>query len=103
MNLRHTFLFSGISLCLISSAWADLSLATAKNCMSCHTVDKKVVGPALKDVSVKYAANKDAAAYLSHKIIKGGGGVWGPVPMPANAQVNEGEARKLAHWILGLK
>lgn len=71
--------------------------------MSCHTVEKKVVGPAFKDVSIKYANRKDAATQLSQKIVKGGGGVWGPVPMPANAQVSETEARRLSQWILGLR
>lgn len=86
-----------------SSAFADLKLATEKNCMACHAVDKKVLGPAYKDVAAKYANQKDAVAKLSVKIIKGGSGVWGPVPMPANAQVNEAEAKKLVAWILTLK
>ena len=84
-------------------AMADLALATAKNCMACHAVDKKLVGPAYKDVAVKYAGQKDAVDKLSVKIIKGGAGVWGPVPMPANSQVNEAEAKKLAAWVLSLK
>ena len=84
-------------------AMADLALATSKNCTACHAVDKKVVGPAFKDVAAKYAGQKDAADKLAVKIIKGGSGVWGPVPMPANTQVNEAEAKKLAAWVLGLK
>ena len=83
--------------------WADQALATSKNCMACHAVDKKVVGPAYKDVAAKYAKQKDAADMLATKIIKGGSGVWGPVPMPANAQVSPAEAKKLASWILTLK
>lgn len=83
--------------------WADQALATSKNCMACHAVDKKVVGPAYKDVAAKYAKQKDAADMLAAKIIKGGSGVWGPVPMPANAQVSPAEAKKLASWILTLK
>ena len=82
---------------------ADQALATAKNCMACHAVDKKLVGPAYKDVAAKYAGQKDAADKLAVKIIKGSSGVWGPVPMPANAQVNEAEAKKLAAWVLTLK
>ena len=82
---------------------ADLALATSKNCMACHAVDKKVVGPAYKDVAAKYAGQKDAVDKLSTKILKGGSGVWGPVPMPANTQVNEAEAKKLATWVLSLK
>jgi cytochrome c len=84
-------------------ALADDALAQSKNCMACHNVDKKVVGPAYKDVAAKYKADKTAVDKLANKIIKGGSGVWGPVPMPANSQVNEAEAKKLATWILGMK
>jgi cytochrome c len=84
-------------------AFADLALATSKNCMACHAVDKKLVGPAFKDVAKKYAGDAKAADVLAAKIIKGGSGVWGPVPMPANAQVNEAESKKLAVWVLSLK
>jgi cytochrome c len=84
-------------------AMADLALAQSKNCMACHAVENKVVGPAYKDVAAKYKADKTAVDKLAAKIIKGGSGVWGPVPMPANAQVNEAEAKKLAAWVLTLK
>ena len=84
-------------------AFADLALATSKNCMACHAVDKKLVGPAYKDVAKKYAGDAKAADMLAAKIIKGGSGVWGPVPMPANAQVSEAESKKLAAWVLSLK
>ena len=84
-------------------ALADLALATSKNCMACHAVDKKLVGPAYKDVAAKYAGQKDAVDKLAVKIMKGGSGVWGPVPMPANTQVNEAEAKQLATWVLSLK
>lgn len=83
--------------------FADQALATAKNCMACHAIDKKVVGPAYKDVAKKYAGDAKAADMLAAKIMKGGSGVWGPVPMPANTQVNEAEAKKLATWVLSLK
>jgi cytochrome c len=84
-------------------AWADLALATSKNCMACHATDKKLVGPAYKDVATKYAGDKTAADKLATKIQKGGAGVWGPVPMPANTQVNDAEAKKLAAWVLSIK
>jgi cytochrome c len=84
-------------------ALADQALATAKNCMACHAIDKKLVGPAYKDVAAKYAGQAGAADKLAAKIQKGGAGVWGPVPMPANTQVNEAEAKKLAAWVLSLK
>lgn len=85
------------------SAFADQALAASKNCVACHTIDKKLVGPAYKDVAQKYAGQKDAVAKLTAKIMKGGSGVWGAIPMPANTQVNEAEARKLATWVLTLK
>ena len=97
-------LFALIAVAAAIPAMADeLALATSKNCMACHAIDKKVVGPAYKDVAAKYAGQKDAVDKLTAKIMKGGSGVWGPVPMPANTQVNEAEARKLATWVLTLK
>ena len=92
-----------LALVMATPAMADLALATSKNCMACHSIDKKVVGPAYKDVAAKYAGQKDAAEKLVQKVLKGGGGVWGPVPMPANPQVNEAEARKLVAWVLSQK
>jgi cytochrome c len=84
-------------------ALADQALATSKNCMACHAVDKKLVGPAYKDVAAKYAADKSATDKLVAKVMKGGSGVWGPIPMPANPQVNEAEAKKLVAWVLSQK
>ena len=84
-------------------AFADQALAQSKNCMSCHSVDKKLVGPSYKEVATKYAGQAGAADKLAAKIQKGGSGVWGPVPMPANPQVNEADAKKLAAWVLTLK
>lgn len=84
-------------------AFADQALATSKNCMACHTVDKKMVGPAFKDIAAKYKDDKSAADKLAVKITKGGSGVWGAIPMPANPQVNEADAKKLATWVLSLK
>ncbi|MBV8619525.1 MAG: c-type cytochrome [Curvibacter sp.] len=92
-----------LSLLMAAPAMADLALATSKNCMACHAIDKKVVGPAYKDVAAKYAGQKDAADKLVLKVMKGGGGVWGPVPMPANPQVSEAEAKKLVAWVLSQK
>ena len=85
------------------AAMANADLAKAKNCMACHAVGNKVVGPAYKDVAAKYAGQKDAEDKLTQKVLKGGSGVWGAVPMPANAQVSEAEARTLVKWILSLK
>jgi cytochrome c len=71
--------------------------------MACHATDKKLVGPAFKDVAAKYANDKTAADKLAIKIQKGGAGAWGPVPMPANTQVNDADAKKLAAWVLTIK
>ena len=84
-------------------ALANADMAQKKNCMACHAVDKKLVGPAYKDVATKYAKEKDAATKLAEKIQKGGSGVWGPVPMPPNTNVNAEEAKALATWVLSVK
>jgi cytochrome c len=85
------------------SAMANADLAKAKNCMACHAVANKVVGPAYKDVAAKYAGQKDAEDKLVQKVLKGGSGVWGAIPMPANPQVSEAEAHTLVKWILAQK
>jgi cytochrome c len=77
------------------------ALAQAKNCLACHAVDKKLVGPAYTEVSKKYKGNKGAEAGLIKKVINGGGGVWGTIPMPPNP-VKEDEAKLLVEWILSL-
>ena len=101
--MKRTLITLAMTLSVAAHAMADLALATSKNCMACHAVDKKMVGPSYKDVAAKYAGQKDAVDKLATKIIKGGSGVWGPVPMPANAQVNEADAKKLATWVLTQK
>jgi cytochrome c len=82
------------------ASMADQALATAKNCLACHNIDRKVVGPAYKDVAAKYRGDKTAPARLVAKVMEGGGGVWGVVKMPSNPQVSEAEAKKLVAWIL---
>jgi cytochrome c len=95
---------TSLAILLVSTpALADLKLATDKNCMSCHAVENKLVGPSYKAVSAKYAGQKDAADMLATKIQKGGAGVWGPIPMPANPQVSTAEAKTLAAWVMSLK
>lgn len=96
-------LFALVAIAAAVPAMAQLELAQSKNCLACHAVDKKLVGPAYKDVANKYRGQKDAVDKLAQKIMKGGSGVWGPVPMPANTQVNEAEAKKLAAWVLSLQ
>jgi cytochrome c len=87
---------------LSSPVFANAELAQKKNCMACHAVDKKLVGPAFKDIAAKYAGQKDAVAKLSEKVIKGGSGAWGQIPMPANA-VTPDEAKTLVTWVLAQK
>lgn len=87
----------------MGAAWASPELAQQKTCMACHAVDRKVVGPSYKDVATKYAGQKDAVDKLAEKVMKGGVGVWGAVPMPANPRVNPTEARQLVIWILSLR
>ena len=86
-----------------SPAFANEALAKSKNWRACHSIDKKVVGPAYKDVAKKFAGQKDAEAQLIKAVLKGSSGVWGPIPMPANTNVNDAEAKQLVDWILSLK
>lgn len=81
-------------------AQANLQLAQKNGCTACHATDKKVIGPAYHEVAKKYAGNKDAAAQLTDSIRKGGSGKWGPVPMPAQPALSEGDAKTLAEWVL---
>lgn len=104
-----SFLFmASAALTLLSSAQAfaqaaPADLAKAKNCLACHSVQTKIVGPAFKDVATKYKGQKDAEDKLVVKVLKGGSGVWGAIPMPANAQVTEAEAHVLVKWVLTQK
>jgi cytochrome c len=81
-------------------ALADEALAKKHNCTACHAVDKKMVGPAYKDVAKKYKGQADAAAKLAEKVKKGGSGAWGAVPMPPNAAVPDGDINTLVAWVL---
>jgi len=102
--MKRSVLICAVFAALASgSALANADLAKARNCMACHSVGNKVVGPAFKDVAKKYAGQSDAEDKLVQKVLKGGSGVWGPVPMPANAQVSDAEAHTLVKWILSLK
>ena len=78
-------------------------LLKEKACLSCHTIDKKLVGPAYKEVAAKYKSRKDAEAYLVKKIKEGSTGVWGPIPMPPNGTVSDDDAKTLAKYILTVK
>jgi cytochrome c len=82
-------------------AWANADLAKKHACLACHAVDKKLVGPSYADVAKKYAGQADAQAKLAASIKAGGSGKWGPVPMPPQAQLSDGDLKSLAAWILG--
>ena len=84
---------------LAAPARADEALAKKHNCLACHAVDKKLVGPAYKDIAKKYKG-QDVKAKLAEKVKKGGSGVWGPVPMPPNPAVPDADVKKLVDWIL---
>ena len=100
--MKHAFVFLAVT-ALAGPALADQALATSKNCMTCHAIDKDVLGPSFRKVALKYANDKGAADRLATKVIKGGGGVWGTAVMPANQQLTEAEARKLVAWVLSQK
>ena len=83
-------------------AQADEALLKKHNCVACHQIDKKVIGPGYKEVAKKYKGQKDVAATLAAKVKKGGQGAWGPVPMPPNAQVPDEDIKKMVDYILSL-
>ncbi|HWZ73127.1 MAG TPA: c-type cytochrome [Casimicrobiaceae bacterium] len=82
---------------------AGQALMQKDGCSACHAVDKKIVGPAFQDVAAKYKGDAGAYAKLTQKVKAGGAGVWGPVPMPPNSQVADGDIQALVSWILAPK
>ena len=107
MKLHWTGVVVGMS--VASGAQAALDDATAQammkkdGCASCHEVDKKVVGPAFKDVAAKYKGDKDAATKLREKVKKGGAHVWGEAAMPPNVLASDADIKDLVDWILTLQ
>ena len=81
-------------------AFASKEIAAKNACMGCHAVDKKLVGPAYKDIAARYKGQADAVDKLAKKVKAGGAGVWGPVPMPANATISDADAKAVVQWIL---
>lgn len=86
-----------------ADAKAGEVLAKNNGCFACHTVDKKVVGPAYKDVAAKYRNDKGAEANLIKKVKAGGKGVWGDMLMPPNAHIKDEDIKSMVQWILSLK
>ena len=100
--LLLTVLTAG-ALMMAGQAVANEALAKKSGCLACHGVDKKVLGPGLKDVAAKYKGDSSAEAKLIAKVKAGGSGVWGPIPMPANSpQVKDGDIKSIVKWILSL-
>ena len=102
MKAVYVAMMAAAGIVMAGQAQADEALAKAKNCMACHAIDKKLVGPAYKDVAAKYKGDAKAPAMLAEKIKAGGKGVWGQIPMPPN-NVTPEEAAKLAAWVLSQK
>lgn len=94
---------SAALLVMSGAASADQALAQKNACLSCHGVDKKIVGPAFKEVAKKYAGDAGAAAKLAAKVKAGGKGVWGEIPMPPNPNVKPEDVNKIIAWVLSLK
>ncbi len=94
---------SAALLLMSGAASANQALAQKNACMSCHGIDKKIVGPAFKEVAKKYAGDESAHARLVAKVKTGGKGVWGPIPMPPSPQVKPEDASKIIDWVLSLK
>jgi cytochrome c len=103
--MKHLFSASAIAaaLMLAGAAQAQEKLAQASGCMTCHATDKKVIGPAYKDVANKYRGDKNAPAMLFEKVKKGGKGNWGDIPMPPNAHVKDEDIKSLVAWVLSQK
>lgn len=103
MNKLMLTAASAALLALSGAASADQALAQKNACMSCHGIDKKIVGPAFNEVAKKYAGDKTAQAKLVAKVKAGGKGVWGQIPMPPNPNVKDEDLEKLVKWVLSLK
>src|SRR6187402_2053883 len=102
MKTPAILLATGLAV-IAAHALANEELAKKNACTACHAIDKKLVGPAYKEVAAKYKGDKGAEAKLIEKVKKGGSGVWGQVPMPPNANVKDEDVKTLVKWILGLK
>jgi cytochrome c len=103
MKQLATILAAGAALSTSLPAVASEELAKKHNCLACHTVDKKVVGPSYQEVGAKYRGDKAAEGKLFDKVKKGGVGVWGQIPMPPNPTVPDADIKALVKWVLSKK
>ena len=102
--MKPRFAIAALGLAALATpAFASLELAQKHACTACHAVDKKLVGPAYKDVAAKYKGDAKAQAALEEKVKKGGVGTWGQVPMPPNSNVPDADVKKLVAWVLSQK
>ena len=103
MKVLHTTLAAAVAAgaLLAAPVHADEALAKKHNCLACHTIDKKSVGPSYKEIAQKYKG-QNVAAKLEEKVKKGGQGVWGQIPMPPNATVPDADIKKLVAWVLAM-
>ncbi len=99
VDMRH-LPATALALLVSSPVLASPEMAKSKNCVACHHVERKMIGPAYKAIAERYAKDEAAAKVLSEKVIKGGAGSWGPTPMPPQASVTPTEAETLVKWIL---
>ena len=108
LSMQHLKSFLLTTLFLLCSLNAKASsvdtkaavLAKQNACLGCHAVDKKIVGPSFQAIAKKYTNDPSAQVFLKNKILKGGSGSWGVVPMPANTKLNDADLSTLASWIL---
>lgn len=99
MNIKYIGALT-LALLIAPAAQASEELAKKYNCLACHQMDKKLVGPAYQDVAAKYKGQADAPAKLAAKVKAGGTGVWGQIPMPPNPTVPDADITALVTWIL---
>jgi cytochrome c len=99
VDMRH-FAAAALALLVSSPAFASPELARSKNCVACHHLERKMIGPAYKAIADRYVNDEAAAKALNEKVIKGGAGNWGQTPMPPQASVTPAEAETLVKWIL---
>ncbi|MGQ0522886.1 MAG: c-type cytochrome [Betaproteobacteria bacterium] len=103
MHIHRVLIAAAVAgLLTAPAAQANEALLKKHNCVACHQIDKKSVGPAYNEVAKKYKGQKDAAAKLADKVKKGGQGVWGKVPMPPNPQVSDADIKQMVEYILKL-
>ena len=103
MKIQHLAIASIAAALAAAPALANEALAQKSGCMACHAVDKKIVGPAYKEVAAKYKGDAKAEAMLVDKVKKGGVGTWGQIPMPPNAAVKDEDIKTLVKWVLATK